>query len=128
MSLKVLDLDSGWPEFTVRFYHSITMRIGISYRTCRFLFNKIFGYCRMGHHADVQKSITATLELIILSSLSFGFPSLSVRLLTACDLIFSMAALVHIFLTDAACIIGSNLLVGRMLRHCHEAFLKLIFH
>jgi len=42
----------------------------------------------MGHHADVQKSITATLELIILSCLSFGCPSLSVRLLTACDLIF----------------------------------------
>jgi len=40
----------------------------------------------MGHHADVQKSITATLELIILSCLSFGCPSLSVRLLTACDL------------------------------------------
>jgi len=42
----------------------------------------------MGHHADVQKSITATLELIILSWLSFVFPSLSVHLLTACDLIF----------------------------------------
>jgi len=39
-----------------------------------------------------------------------------------------MAALVHIFQTDEACIIGSNLLVGRMLRICHEAFLKLIFH
>jgi len=81
----------------------------------------------MGHHADVQKSITATLELIILSWLSFEFPSLSVRLLTACDLFF-MAALVPIFQTDEACIIGSNLLVSRMLRNCHEAFLKLIFN
>ena len=104
------------------------MRIGITYRTAGFYSKRYSANCRMGHHADVQTSITATHELIILSWLSFGFPSLSVRLLTACDLIFSMAALVHIFLTDAACIIGSNLLVGRMLRHCHEAFLKLIFH
>ena len=80
----------------------------------------------MGHHADVQRHITATLALIFLSYLSFGVP-FTLRPSAYRVRPNFMAALVHIQ-SDTACIISSNLLVGRMLRNCHEAFLKITFY